>query len=693
MKKIGVTVGTIALVFIVGISAGCSNTVEIQGNGSQETADETIYYPNPSIKENLPAEQPSAAEDFYLSVNYEGIKNTEIPEGSNSYAASNQISTQVEAEMIDLLEHTEDTDDSELLMASEMYQMYIDMDARNEDGWDYIIPYVEMVREADSVQELLDMVISNDELIYTTSVFNIGVTIDEKDSTKYIFVIKTPNLDLDDSAEYTEKTELGELYHEADEVYFQELLTKYGYSEDEAAAMIENRYEWEALQAEYLYPTSVSYQSDYRQLIYNTYSFDELKELAGDYPLAQLLESKGCDKFSKYLVYEPDYIEALDTLYTDENLELIKSSMVIEILKDAAIYSDEESYEYYNDWVNATYGSSGMKSIEKLGYRFVCNWLPELVGNIYAGQFFSEEEKKDVEDMVYRIIAALRTRLENADWMTETTRNTAIEKLDSISVCIGYPEEYYYDYSVMKVDTEKGMYENLANFRSAINNQIYQKADTEVNKAAWGCMLPANNVNACYVPSYNCICFPAAILSEPFYSKDASESANLGAIGTIIGHELTHAFDTTGSQFDKDGNLVNWWTDEDFEKFTELTGAVADRYAAYATVDDEKVNGNLTIGETVADLGGMAVTLDVMSDMAQQGLEVDYQDYFTAYAKMWLEVTTRETALYCLKNDPHAPCCLRTNVNVMQFQEFYDTFGIVEGDAMYTAPENRLSVW
>ena len=668
---------------------------------------EVIYYPDSSIKENLPEEQPSAREDFYLSVNYEELKDTDIPDGMSDYGSFAALNDQVVEKMTELLETagtSEQTEtstgledaaavDSELEVAAGLYQMYTDMDSRNEDGWEYIKPYVEEVSEAASVEDLLELIISDDTLFWMSNVFNLGIVVDQDDSTKYVFKVTTPDLDLGDSAEYTEKTELGQLYYDADETFYQKLLLKYGYSEEDAAAIIGNRYEWETLMAEHLYPTAVSYQADYQKLIYNPYSFEELKELAGSFPLIELLEKKGYDKFSKYIVTEPEYIECLETLYVDENLELIKSWIILDLLKAASRYSDEESFGYLNDWNNAINGSSGMKSLEELGYTFVCSFAPELTGDIYAKYFFSEEEKKDVENMIYQVIDALRTRLENNSWMTEETKNTAIEKLEAISVYVGYPEEYYYDYSVINVDTGKSLLENVSNINIAFLNQHFDKADTDVDRAAWGITMPAYTVNACYIPSYNCICIPAAILSEPFYSKDASYSENLGAIGTVIGHELTHAFDTTGSQYDKDGNMANWWTDEDLEKFTEMTAGVAERYASYATVDEERVNGDLTIGETVADLGGMAVTLDILADMAEQGLEVDYQEYFTSYAKIWFRLITRESALYRLKYDPHAPTCLRTNVNVSQFQEFYDAFGVEEGDAMYTAPEDRLSVW
>lgn len=213
------------------------------------------------------------------------------------------------------------------------------------------------------------------------------------------------------------------------------------------------------------------------------------------------------------------------------------------------------------------------------------------------------------------------------------------------------------------------------------------------NKKAWGAIMSSATVNACYVPSQNNINFPAAILRSPFYEKDQSLAYNMGGIGIVIGHEMSHAFDTNGSQYDKDGNLVNWWTDEDREAFRQRTKAVGERYAMYEILDGESPNADLVITETVADLAGVSVVLDLLAQKEKDGLDVNYDDFFMADAKCWRRLLTKNGVQERLKIDSHAPDFLRVNVTVSQFDKFYETYDIKEGDMMYTKPEDRLSVW
>ena len=202
--------------------------------------------------------------------------------------------------------------------------------------------------------------------------------------------------------------------------------------------------------------------------------------------------------------------------------------------------------------------------------------------------------------------------------------------------------------------------------------------------------MSANTVNACYTATDNSITFPAAILQEPFYSTSNSREQNLGGIGMVIGHEISHAFDTnTGSKYDAEGNMVNWWTEEDAAAFEERSKKVEDRYASIEVLPGEYVHGDLTIGETVADLGGVAATLDLMAEIE----DADYDAYFRQFASIWKSVETKEYISNALLTNPHAPNYLRADITVQQFEEFYETYDIPEGSAMYTAPEDRLHVW
>ena len=658
--------------------------------GYDDTA--VIYAPDMTIKENLPSEKPSAAEDYYLYVNYDAISEMTLPEGKSNYGTFVENRDNTEQQMIELLEG-DAGEDTLLASVSSLYHQYMDTESRDAAGWDSVKAYTEKINSLESIDDYVELLCSDMYYLTYSLPFSYSVYADEKNSTQNILSLYPVGLLLEDSDEYREMTEMGELYKEADDTFIRQLLVKYGFAEEEADDLIEKQYQWESMLADYIYPVSTSYRADYTSLVYNPYSYDELIELAGDFPIDTFLEAIGLERQEKYVVTEPEYFSHLGALVTEENLQLIKADLLISTLIIASQYTDTESYGYYNDWVNTKQGSTGMSALDSLAYQTVNSLIPEAVGDVYANHYFSAEAREDIEKIVDELIEALRGRLEKADWMSDGTREKALEKLDAIGVYIGYADTDYYDYSKIMVDSENDLYTNVIGINVELNRQSLEKAGEAVDREAWGIVMSANTVNACYIPSMNCICFPAAILQGAFYDESASIASKMGSIGAVIGHELTHAFDTTGSQYDKDGNLENWWTDEDLEAFTALTAKVGERYGSYATVGDTRVNGDLTIGETVADLGGAAAALDVLKKHESEGENIDYQDFFEANVHLWAGIETRNRALNLLKTDPHAPMYLRVNVNLTQFDEFYETYDVEEGDAMYTAPEARLSVW
>lgn len=290
-----------------------------------------------------------------------------------------------------------------------------------------------------------------------------------------------------------------------------------------------------------------------------------------------------------------------------------------------------------------------MQEIDDLAYDTVCALLPEVVSDLYAKHTFTEEDRTQAAEIVYSLKGSMRKRLEKAGWMSAETKATALEKLDAIKVNVGYTDSFYFDYTLIEISPENDLFTNACAIMIEEARQILAFAGKPVNKDCWNIDMPANVVNACYRPEMNDICFPAAILKAPVFDSNASLGANYGGLGIVAGHELTHAFDTTGSQYDLNGKLNNWWLDKDREAFDALTAQVSDRYHSYATVDEERVRGDLTIGETVADLGGTAAALDVLREMEESGEDISYADFFETNATFWLRILTREDALYRLK--------------------------------------------
>ena len=306
---------------------------------------------------------------------------------------------------------------------------------------------------------------------------------------------------------------------------------------------------------------------------------------------------------------------------------------------------------------------------------------------MYGYTYFGAEAKADVESIILEVLDAYDARLAGADWLTEETREYARKKLAAITIRAGYQDQLDSWWYTLQIGDEKCAADAMLYLTVEKLMRQMSTAGQPVDRSQWG--MSSNTVNACYDWSDNSINFPAAILQEPFYSAGNSREQNLGGIGMVIGHEISHAFDPQGSQYDAEGNKVNWWTDADAEAFAERTARVKERFNSIEVLPDEYVNGEMTIGEAVADLGGIAVTLDLMAKLENP----DYDAYFRQLASVWKCRITKERASSDLRTNVHPLAFLRVDISVQQFDEFYATFDIEEGSAMYTAPEDRLKVW
>jgi len=311
------------------------------------------------------------------------------------------------------------------------------------------------------------------------------------------------------------------------------------------------------------------------------------------------------------------------------------------------------------------------------------------VGKIYAERYVPEKTKKDVENITKEIIETYKKRINNLDWMSESTKKNATDKLDKLDVKIGYPENWD-DYSKLNIKSyEEGssLFENIMTLRISAYDEMFSKINQPVDKKKDS--FTPQTVNAYYSANENSIVIPGGIIQGHFYDPNATKEVNLGGIGAIIGHEISHAFDNTGSQYDSNGNLNNWWSEKDYEQFTEKAQKIADFYSQVEALPGEKINGNLTVGENIADIGGVSCILDILNTMDKP----DYKAFFESYATTWRQITTKEYAEYSLRLDVHSPNKFRVNTVLPQFQKFYDTYGITEKDGMYVKPEDRLSIW
>ncbi len=659
-------------------------------SASGSDAVETVVWHDPNVVGNWP-ESGGPGDDFAVYVSRDWHERTELPEGRSRWTAFGELTIDVKQNVIDLLESAAETHDEQTV--SSMFDAALDWGTRDAAGLSPVSDTLEALLGACSVDDIANLYLTDGKLFLHTPLLNAYVQPDLLDSSTMLAGISPATLSMNDSAEYTgERTATGERRRAAKESFALGMLGIAGVDEAEARQMVEDLFAFEERLARFICPVADSYRDDWIRRCYNIYTRDELAALCPGMPLLEILDAAGLAQAERFNVDEPTFVEGLGGLFAEENFAGLRAYLVIGLLSDVARFADSASEDAYIAYTNAVEGSTGKLPEKERAYNLVKLMADELVGAVYGRRFFDDESRADVEGILETLLDTFELRLETADWLGEETRTTALEKVRTMTRRIGYPvDDFQYAWEELDLAPriEAGaslldLYVYMAEWKGSQDNA---KAGQPANHGVWP--MSGAEVNACYEPTDNSITFPAAILRSPIYDKSRSASANYGAVGAVIGHEITHAFDKTGSQFDAQGNLVDWWSEEDRAAFTERTSHVRNRYASIEVWDGVHCDGDLTAGETVADLGGLACALQIVDGLEDR----DYEEFFTAYATLWGEILTPEMRLYYLKNDPHAPSYLRANITCQQFQQFYDTFGVREGDFMFVPEDERLKVW
>jgi len=337
---------------------------------------------------------------------------------------------------------------------------------------------------------------------------------------------------------------------------------------------------------------------------------------------------------------------------------------------------------------------NGRKEPEPLWKRSIqkCkNIMGELIGEIYRKTYFSKESKDKAEELVKFIKDELKISLTNLPWMEETTKERGLAKLNNMKVKIGYPEKLEKDYNTLEIDSNKTYLENMLWANVFLNQHELNKLYKMVNKEEWG--LFCYEINAYYNPSANEIVFPAGILQEPFFSTSQSDEKNFGGIGTVIGHEITHGFDDNGCRFDENGNLNDWWTENDKKKYKERTKNIEILYDKFIIMG-HKLNGQLTLGENIADIGGVHIAYKALVNyLKQHNKQHNLKEFFYNYANIWKNKSTSEQIKNALLNDPHSPAIFRVNGTLGNIDEFYKIFDINENDKLFIPENKRGRIW
>lgn len=435
---------------------------------------------------------------------------------------------------------------------------------------------------------------------------------------------------------------------------------------------------------------------DYSKL----YNIRTVAQLKADYPrinwdayLAEL-NIKGTDRVC---VFQTASLAKVNNLLGSLKDEQVKNYLTFKLADAAANYlSDNFVQANFDMYSRAMSGKQVMQPRWKRALNVPNTLLGEAVGQLYVEKYFPADSKKKMQKLVDNLKVALGEHIKDLTWMSPKTKVNALVKLNSFTVKIGYPDKWR-DYSGINIDNNQSYWSNVKAARQYQAAYEYGQLGKPVDKDRW--QMTPQTVNAYYDPSTNEICFPAAILQPPYFDPSADEASNYGAIGVVIGHEMTHGFDDQGRSFDHAGNMVDWWTKEDADRFKELADKLGAQYSAEIVADDVHANGNFTMGENIADHGGLRVSYSAFkntdqgkSDKLIDGFTPD-QRFFLAYANVWANNITKEEILRSTKVDPHSLGVNRVNVAIRNLEPFFNAFGIKAGDKMWRDPADRVTIW
>ena len=511
---------------------------------------------------------------------------------------------------------------------------------------------------------------------------NIMVEANMKDTTHHCVFLTGPGVILPDTTYYQNEQQRDALLGMWSG-FAQQVLTIAGHSQEECAALLQDTLAFDALIAKYV--KSQEEWSEYTKM-YNPMKTGRVAGMVKPLNLKKLLADLFGFVPEQIIVAEPRFFKNFKEVFNADTFQLYKSWAYVTGLMDSCSLLTEELRELGGAFFRALSGTAAAPSAEKFAYQLASGLYSEPVGLYYGEKYFGEEAKKDITEIVQQIVATYQKRIECNDILEPATKEKAILKLSKMGLKLAYPDRVEEIYSKLIFDESKSLFDVVRSLERIRMEENFAKLNKEVDRTHWA--MPGHMVNACYDPFVNDITFPAAILQAPFYSINQTRSENLGGIGAVIGHEISHAFDSNGAKCDELGNLNNWWTKADERKFNKKVNAMIKQFDGIE-LPWGVCNGKFTVSENIADNGGMAVTLDIMSNSEN----VSFEEYFANWARVWCQKAKPEYQALLLQVDVHGPSYLRANMPPRNFPEWYATYGVKKTDGMYLAPSKRIVIW
>jgi len=633
-------------------------------------------------------------DDFFRYVNGTWLENTEIPADRTSTGVFMDLRDKAREDVKAIIEDVSSTNDlepgSDEQKVADLYNSFMDTERLNELG----------ISSLDAELALIDAIADKDQLsayfarsgiIGAGGPFNIYIWVDAKDSERYVTYIWQSGLGLPDRDYYFNEDERSVELREAYVVHIEKMFELAGF--DDPAGSAQRMMALETELAEYHWTTVENRDSEAR---YNLFAFDELGTLGDGVNWPLFLAEAEIASEKDLIINQPSFVEGFNEVFSETSLVDWKTYLRWNLLNNYASYLDssldDQNFDFYGRTLE---GQKEQRPRWERGVDVVSGSLGEVIGKVYVKRHFPPEAKARMVQLVGNLSAAYGEAISELDWMGPETKAAAQAKLEKFIPKIGYPDRWE-DYS--RLDIVAGDLVGNVMRANRFGFELFRgRLGGPVQKWIW--VMSPQTVNAGYVPTQNEVIFPAAILQPPFFNMAADDAVNYGAIGAVIGHEMGHGFDDQGSKYDGEGNLENWWSDEDRENFKERTQKLVDQFAGFQVFDDLNVNGELTLGENIGDLAGLTISyrayqisLNGKEAPVLDGMTGD-QRFFMGFGQVWRYKATDEALRNRVMTDPHSPPRFRVNGTLPNMPEFLAAFDAQEGDDMYLQPEDRVKIW
>ncbi len=637
--------------------------------------------------------------DFYNYVNGNWMKNTEIPDDQVRWGGFGVLRKSTDKDVLEILNNAKESGkygaDTDQAKALAIFASELDTVARNKAG---IAPLQSALDAIAGIKTMEDFqkVLTTRATEVSQPFFGIAAFSNPSNSAMNSAYITPGGLGLPDRDYYT-NTDAKSI--EIREKYVDHITRMLQYLGDDEAAARSQAETILAFETKLATPRLDKVASrDFRNFN-NPRSVEQVQKMVPAIQWEQAMKDMGVTKkLDTLIVMQPTYMQTVQNVLSKKDIETWKTVMRWQTLNSAAGALSTEietaNWDFYSKYLS---GAVKQRPADERALGTVNGSVGEAVGQLYVDEKFPPEAKEKAEKMIANVIAAYKDRIMNLDWMSAETKEKAVAKLNKFTVKIGYPDTWE-DYAAMNVKAGNTYYENMMAVANWQFKDNLDKIDEPVDRTEWG--MSPQTVNAYFNPFNNEIVFPAAILQPPFYDYKADEAVNYGGMGAVIGHEISHAFDDSGARFDGDGNLVNWWTDGDLEKFTQRGDALAAQYDSVEVLDSVFINGKFTLGENIGDLGGLLGAYDGLQKFYKENGRpgnidgfTPEQRFFMSWATVWRTKQREESLRTQIKTDPHSPGMYRATEPLKNIDAFYEAFDIKEGDPMYVAPENRVRIW